>query len=79
MAASSLTGGFLAALERIRDAYKTQLGSVELLRGVKVFEEERLFLFKPLHQRFWTRTAALNDADEIVASVLTSSGKGSKK
>src|SRR5262249_17859401 len=45
--AAAQSGDFLAALEQIRAAYKTQLGSVELLRGVKVFERERLFLFKP--------------------------------
>ena len=73
---ASPSAGFLAALERISEAYKTQLGSVELLRGVKVFEKDRLLLFKPLHQRFWTRTAALNDADQIAEAVLTKLGKG---
>jgi hypothetical protein len=69
------SGDFLAALEGIRAAYKTHLGAVELLRGVKVFERERLFLFKSLQQRFWTRTAALNDADEIAAAILSGSGR----
>ena len=62
----------LATLERLRNVYRKQLGSVELLRGLKVFHEDTLYLFKPLQMRFWTRTAALNDADSIAASILSS-------
>jgi hypothetical protein len=28
-------------------------------------------MIKPLSQRFWTRTAALNDADAIAAAILS--------
>jgi hypothetical protein len=31
---------------------------------------------KPLSQRFWTETAALNDADEIAGSILMHSPEG---
>ena len=62
----------LATLDRLRRAYRKQLGSVELLRGLKVFHEDTLYLFKPFHMRFWTRTAALNDADAIAATILSS-------
>jgi hypothetical protein len=67
----------LAVLDRLRKAYRKQLGAVELLRGVKVFDQNTLYIFKPLRLRFWTRTAALNDAHSIAASILTaSSGRG---
>jgi hypothetical protein len=62
----------LATLDRLRKVYRKQLGSVELLRGLKVFNENALYLFKPLQMRFWTRTAALNDADSIAANILSS-------
>lgn len=63
---------FLATLERLWGAYRDLLGSVELLRGLKVFDQDTLYLFKPLQMRFWTRTAALNDADSIAATILSS-------
>ena len=37
---------------------------------LKVFIGDTLTLVKPLDSRFWLRTAALNDADEIVADLL---------
>jgi len=66
----------LATLDRLHKVYRKQLGSVELLRGLKVFYEDTLYLFKPLQMRFWTRTAALNDADSIAASILSSPPPG---
>src|SRR5581483_9816604 len=52
-------------LEHLQEVCKRKLGSVETLRGLKVFDGNRLYLVKPLNQRFWTKTAALNDADDI--------------
>ncbi len=63
--------GILPVLDRLQKAFKKELGSVELLRGLKVFDSDTLYIIKPLSQRFWTRTAALNDADEIAAAVLS--------
>jgi hypothetical protein len=40
---------------------------------VKVFDKNLLYITKPLGQRFWTNTAALNDADEVAATILTRS------
>jgi len=31
---------------------------------------------KPIGQRFWTQTAAMNDADEIAGTILMRSPKG---
>jgi len=63
--------GILPVLDRLQKAFKKGLGSVELLRGLRVFDRDTLYLIKPLSQRFWTRTSALNDADEIAAAVLS--------
>ena len=65
----------MTVLDRLQRTFAKELGSIELLRGVKVFDKETLYLFKPLAQRFWTRTAALNDADDIAATVLMRSRK----
>jgi len=67
---SDRTDGLLPVLSRLRETFKTELGSIELLRGVKIFDQNSLYLFKALDQRFWTRTAAFNDADEIATTVL---------
>ena len=65
----------MTVLDNLQRTFAKELGSIELLRGVKVFDKETLYLFKPLAQRFWTRTAALNDADDIAATILMRSRK----
>ena len=70
-AGNSDTNEMLSILERLQKLFKKELGSVELLRGVKVFDGNNLYLVKPLSQRFWTKTAALNDADAIAATILS--------
>ena len=57
-------------LSHLQEVFKRQLGSIEMVRGLKVFEPNRLYIVKPLNQRFWTDTAALNDADEVAATIL---------
>ncbi|MHB1785267.1 MAG: N-6 DNA methylase [Acidimicrobiales bacterium] len=57
-------------LSHLQEAFKRQLGSIEMVRGLKVFDPTRLYIVKPLNQRFWTDTAALNDADEVAATIL---------
>jgi len=39
-------------------------------RDLKVFTKEYIYLVKPLARRYWCRTAALNDADEILGAVI---------
>ena len=63
-------GDLLATLERVRRLASRPLNTFELIRGIKVFEQDRLYIVKPIGQRFWTETAALNDADEIAGSIL---------
>jgi hypothetical protein len=57
-------------LQRITDK---KLGTMDLVRGLKVFHKNLLYITKPLGQRFWCNTAALNDADEIATTILTRS------
>jgi hypothetical protein len=54
----------ISALHELQRVTAQRLNVFELLRGAKVFDGDRLFLVKPISRRFWTQTAALNDADE---------------
>ncbi|MDR3621537.1 MAG: N-6 DNA methylase [Paludisphaera borealis] len=60
----------LATLHRLQSGAAQARGTLELVRGLKVFERSLLYITKPLGRRFWTRTSALNDADEIAGSLL---------
>jgi hypothetical protein len=40
-------------------------GGLTYLRGYAHFEEDQVHILKPLSRRHWTKTAALNDADEM--------------
>jgi len=63
-------GDLLTALDRLRKVTSQRLNTIELIRGTKVFDQNRLYVVKPIGQRFWTQTAALNDADEIAGTIL---------
>jgi len=60
-----------AAIQRIFHFLPNDQGSIRYLRNLKVFDQDKLYIFKPLTRRFWTKTFALNDADEISAALLT--------
>jgi type I restriction-modification system DNA methylase subunit len=66
----------LAALERLVKASSRKLNMIELTRGAKVFDRDCLYVVKPIGQRFWTQTAALNDADEIAGTILMHAPQG---
>ena len=66
----------MGALERLRKVTSRKLNTLELIRGAKVFDRDRLYLVKPIGQRFWTETAALNDADEIAGTILMHTPQG---
>jgi len=61
----------LAVIIRLQQTAAKNYGSFELVRGLKVFDKNLLYITKPLGQRFWADTAALNDADEIASTILT--------
>lgn len=70
-------GDLVAVLDRLQKVFKDEMSAVEILRGIKVVDGNNLYVLKPLSRRFWTRTAALNDADEIAATILMQSRKDS--
>lgn len=72
---SMIDGQLLRAIDNLQRATAKDHGTFELVRGVKVFHKNLLYITKPLGQRFWTNTAALNDADEIAATILTRSAR----
>ena len=57
-------------LERIYDAGRQKYGRFSHLRSVTFFDGTSIYLLKPNSLMHWTRTAALNDADEIFAEVI---------
>ena len=58
----------LVRLERI--ATEQRARSLYFRRNIKVYEPEEVHIVKPSERRFWTRTAAYNDADETIAQLL---------
>lgn len=72
---SATDGELLKAIDHLQRTTARRYGAFELARGLKVFHEDLLYITKPLGQRFWTNTAALNDADEIAATILTRSAR----
>lgn len=63
-------------LDAVRKAIPRKSATLDVVRGVMVFDSNRLYVVKPIGQRFWTQTAAMNDADEIAGTILMRSPKG---
>jgi hypothetical protein len=59
-----------AALKRVGEVLPSHSGSIRQMRDLKMFDENDLYVLKPLSQRYWTDTAALNDADELMMAIL---------
>ncbi len=60
----------LAVLDNLRKAFPQPLSTLDLVRGMLVFDKDRLYVVKPIGHRHWTQTAAMNDADEIAGTIL---------
>lgn len=60
----------LTALDYLRKVYPQRLATLDVVRGLLVFDKNRLYVVKPISQRHWTQTAAMNDADEIAGTIL---------
>ncbi|MBI1348642.1 N-6 DNA methylase [bacterium] len=65
----------LKSLDHLRKAYPQRLATLDVVRGLLVFDKNRLYVVKPISQRHWTQTAAMNDADEIAGTILMRSTK----
>jgi hypothetical protein len=70
---SDINGALLNAIDQLQRTGAKGHVTFEIVRGLKVFHKNLLYITKPLGQRFWTSTAALNDADEIAATILARS------
>ncbi|MDZ4817588.1 MAG: N-6 DNA methylase [Planctomycetota bacterium] len=60
----------IRVLDKVRKAIPKKHVTLDVVRGVMVFDKRRLFVVKPIGQRFWTQSAAMNDADEIAGTIL---------
>ncbi len=65
----------LVNLERIVTEQHAQ--SLYFRRNIKVYEPDVFHMVKPAERRFWTRSAAYNDADETIVELLRSLSPGS--
>lgn len=72
---NGISKDMLAALDVVREAATQKNNTLDLVRGVMAFSGNRLYLVKPIGQRHWTQTAAINDADEIAGTLLMRSPK----
>lgn len=61
-----------SALNDMRQALPDDVGRFKYHRNLKVFDDNNLYILKPLTRRHWTKTAAINDADEVVKAILSS-------
>ena len=61
----------LQVLQKIRNTIPTHQGAINPIRSVMLFDENRLYILKSAAQFHWTKTAALNDADTLAATLLT--------
>ncbi len=60
----------ISAFDRLRSAIPPSQQTLDPTRELMVFEKDSLYVVKPIGQRHWSQTAALNDADEIAGTVL---------
>ncbi|MGY3530748.1 hypothetical protein [Bradyrhizobium sp. USDA 4452] len=60
----------LHTFDRLRRAANPIERAFTAARGITVFDQDNLYLLKSIGHRYWTETAALNDADEIAGTIL---------
>jgi hypothetical protein len=73
-AEAPLEDGVAQVLDNIRNTTARNGSSFSRLRGFALYEPDQVHILKPLSRRYWTRTAALNDADEILTRMMKESG-----
>ncbi|MEQ1694694.1 MAG: N-6 DNA methylase [Hyphomicrobiaceae bacterium] len=65
----------LHVLNDIRTAFPQRGATLDIVRGLMAFDGNRLYIAKPIGRRFWSTTAAMNDADEIATTILMKAAK----
>lgn len=71
-----ISSDLINLLDKVRKAVPRNHTTLDIVRGVMVFDRNCLYIVKPIGQRFWMQTAAMNDADEIAGTILMRSPKG---
>jgi hypothetical protein len=71
---SSAEQSVVDVLSNIRKALPEDGVQFSKLRGFVLYEPDRVHILKPLSRRHWTRTAALNDADDILGRMMEEDG-----
>lgn len=61
--------------KRMGSLLQNKQGRFVFCQNLKVFDGNDLYILKPMQMRFWSRTTALNDADEIAGAILSSRRK----
>ena len=51
-------------------SYKEYAESIYYRRFFRYAKGDKLYIIKPNEKRFWSRSMAINDADEVIAEVL---------
>jgi hypothetical protein len=64
-------GGFSEILSRMEQALRKDDAPFQYLRGFKFLEGDHVYILKPDILRHWTRSAALNDADQIISHLAS--------
>jgi len=59
-----------SVIKRMESLLKEKKGPFVFCQNLKVFDADSLYVLKPMQMRFWSRTAAINDADEIAGYIL---------
>jgi hypothetical protein len=67
--------GLAEILHKMGHLLQQRQGHFVFCQNLKVFDGDDLYILKPMQMRFWSRTSALNDADEVAAAILDSRGK----
>jgi hypothetical protein len=52
--------------------YREEVESIYFRRFIRYYKDDIIYIVKPNERRFWSRSMALNDADEIILEILTS-------
>jgi len=55
-----------------KHSYEAHAESIYYRRFFRYYADDKLYIIKPNEKRFWSRSMAINDADEIIAEVLNS-------
>ena len=67
----------LVRLERIATEQHAQ--SLYFRRNIRVYEADAFHIVKPAERRFWTNSAAYNDADETIAQLMRTASRESNE